>query len=458
MNNTLRFEDLNLSQETLRAIAKMGYAQTYPIQAQAIPFIIEGRDVTGLAMTGTGKTASFGLPLIDKIDQNNKKVQALIVCPTRELAIQVSGEIHKFLRYKKNISVLPIYGGQSIEGQIRALKKGVQIVVGTPGRLIDHIDRKSLNLSSVSMVVLDEADEMMDMGFRGDIEKILQKTPASRQTITFAATMPRAILELIKKYQKNPELIQVSDENAAATTVEQHYFEVESNHKFFLLKTLMDQHNPYLAIVFCNTKYKVDNVANKLRRCGYHAEALHGNINQPKRNKIMNRFRAGDIQILVATDVAARGIDVPNIDIIFNFEIPNDEKSYVHRIGRTGRAGKTGLALNFVSPRDISAFRHINRCIYADMIKQQLPTLHKSTEPSYTEGAKSTQKPDKLVLMIQKALNHNSISQHIKTVESLVTTKNTPIKIAAALVSLLSEKQNNKSQKNFDFNYRKNRR
>jgi len=458
VNNTLKFENLNLSQETLRAIAKMGYIEAYPIQTQAIPLIIEGRDVTGLAMTGTGKTAAFGLPLIDKINQNSKAVQALIICPTRELAIQVSGEINKFLRYKTNISVLPVYGGQSIEGQLRVLKKGVQIIVGTPGRLIDHINRNSINLSSISIVILDEADEMMDMGFRNDIEKILQKTPTSRQTITFSATMPRVILELIKKYQKNPELIQVSNENSAATTVAQHYFEIESNHKFFLLRTMLDQHNPYLAIVFCNTKYKVDNVANKLKQCGYHAEALHGNISQPKRNKIMNKFRTGDIQILVATDVAARGIDVPNIDIIFNFEIPNDEKSYVHRIGRTGRAGKTGLALNFVSPRDISAFRHINRCIYADIIRQQLPTLNKSTKSNHEKETKSTQKTDELVLKVQKVLSYNSITQHIKTVESLVTTNNTPVKIAAALISLLSEKQNNKFQKNFGVNHKKNRR
>lgn len=450
VNNTVKFKDLSLSQETLKAIDQMGYIQAYPIQAKTIPLILQGKDVIGLAMTGTGKTASFGLPLIEKVDPNNRRVQALIVCPTRELAIQVSGELSKFLKYKRNISVLPVYGGQPIEGQIRALKKGVQIIVGTPGRLMDHIDRKTINLGSISMVVLDEADEMLNMGFRQDIEKILQKTPASRQTITFSATMPPAILILVKKYQKNPELIKVSDENAAATTVEQHYFEIESHKKLSLLKALLSQHNPYLAIVFCNTKYRVDDVVRKLRQNGFNAEGLHGDINQSKRTRIMNKFRSGNVQVLVATDVAARGIDVPNIDIIINYEIPNDEKLYVHRVGRTGRAGKTGLALNFVAKRDIPAFRNINRCIDVDMIRQQLPVLNGHSEQTKKPEANNVHGQQKLVLKIQKALDHNNIDDHIKTVEALVTDRHTPIKIAAALVSLLSKEKRDTFKKSRD--------
>jgi len=468
VKNTVRFEELHLSQEILKAIGEMGFTQTSPIQTQAIPYIIEGRDVIGLAMTGTGKTAAFSLPLIDKIDQHKKCVQALIVCPTRELAIQVSNEIQKFLKYKKNIIVLPVYGGQSIENQLRILRRGVQIVVGTPGRLLDHIDRGSIKLNSITMVVLDEADEMMDMGFRGDIEKILQTTPATRQTVTFSATMSAPILELVKKYQKNPQLVQVSSKNLPATTVEQHYFEVPSHHRFSLLTALMKQHNPFQSIVFCNTKHKVDDVTARLLRSGYMADALHSDISQPKRNKIMNRFRTGDLQILVATDVAARGIDVPNIDIIFNFEIPKDEKSYVHRIGRTGRAGKTGMALSFVSERDGFAFRNIKRTIQTTLVKQPLPVLEAAASPITSSHVPIEPRENHMVLKIQKALTRHDIENHLKIIESMVSDEHTPIKIAAALLSLVAEKQAasasfgesrpSRSHKTFNGGFRRSRR
>ncbi len=285
----------------------------------------------------------------------------------------------------------------------------------------------------------------------------MQKTPASRQTITFSATMPPEILSLIKKYQKNPELIKVSDENAAATTIEQHYFEIESHKKLPLLKALLSQHNPYLAIVFCNTKYRVDDVVRKLRQNGFNTEGLHGDINQSKRTRIMNKFRSGNVQVLVATDVAARGIDVPNIDIIINFEIPNDEKLYVHRVGRTGRAGKTGLALNFVAQRDIPAFRNINRCIDVDMMRQQLPALNEQPDHSKKSDAKHVHGQQKLVLKVQKALEDNNIDDHIKTVEALVTDRHTPIKIAAALVSLLSTEKRERVKKSRDYPQRRRR-
>lgn len=446
--NTIKFKDLNLSTETLKAVTQMGYVEAYPIQAQAIPLILQGRDVIGLAMTGTGKTASFGLPLIDKIDPQNKQLQALVVCPTRELALQVSGEISKFLKYKKNISVLPIYGGQPIERQIKALKKGVQVIIGTPGRIIDHINRKTINLGSVLTAVLDEVDEMLNMGFRGDIEKILQKTPSSRQTVTFSATMPQSILNLVKKHQKKPEFIKISNENAAATTVEQHYFQVEGGKKLSLLKVLLAKYNPYLAIVFCNTKHKVDEVARNLRLDGYNTQGLHSNISQARRTRIMKQFRSGHVQVLVATDVAARGIDIPNIDLIFNYEIPQDEKLYVHRVGRTGRAGKSGLALNFVSQRDVPAFRNINKQMDVNIVKQQLPTLYGSTDSCAQVQGKQIQGSHNLVLKVKKALDYNNnIEDHIKTVQSLVTSKHTPIKIAAALMSLLAEGKRGSSQK-----------
>jgi len=385
--NTLKFEDLPLSKHVLKAIAKMGYSEATPIQSSAIPLIADGKDVTGLAMTGTGKTAAFALPLIDKINPADKCIQALIICPTRELAMQVSGEITKFLAFKKEVSVLPVYGGQPIERQMNALRRGVHIIVSTPGRLMDHINRRSISLKNVTCVVLDEADEMMDMGFRKDIEKILQSTPTTRQTVTFSATMPTSVLQLIKKYQKNPELIQVSSPDAAADTVEQHYYEVDNRNKVTLLKHILKNQNPYLSLVFCNTKYKVDEIAKRLQQHGILTESLHGNVSQPKRNRVMKKFRSGDVQVVVATDVAARGIDVPNIDIIFNYDIPKDEKSYVHRIGRTGRAGKSGHAISFVSPQDAFSFRHVKRCIETTITQQKLPFIQEPSSEQYKDNS-----------------------------------------------------------------------
>lgn len=444
--DTILFKDLSLSSDILKAIADMGYQQASPIQARAIPLIVQGQDVVGLAMTGTGKTAAFSLPLIDKIDAQQRHAQMLVLCPTRELAIQVANEISKFLRYKKSISVLAVYGGQSIETQLRMLKRGVQIIVGTPGRLIDHIERRSINLNAITSVVLDEADEMLDMGFRPDIERILQKTPANRQTVMFSATMPNDIIDLVKKYQKNPQTVQVSQKNSAASTVEQHYYEIRSSERFSLLSFLMKKHNPYLAIIFCNTKHKVDDVMHRLIRSGYRAEALHSDIRQAKRNKIMNRFRSGDLQVLVATDVAARGIDIPNIDIIFNFELPKDEKSYVHRIGRTGRAGKNGLAISFVSERDGFAFRNIRRVIQANLTRQTVPTtLPQSPEVQqrpFVEDVISepVSRENGLAHAVQRVLQKQVLSEQIKVVESWITHENTPTKIAAALAYLLSER------------------
>lgn len=439
----------------------MGFVQASPIQTRAIPLIVEGRDVVGLAMTGTGKTAAFGLPLIDKIDAQQRHPQALILCPTRELAIQVAAEMTKFLKYKKSISVLAVYGGQPIENQLRALKKGVQIIVGTPGRLIDHIERRSINLSAVSNVVLDEADQMLDMGFRPDIEKILQRTPATRQTVMFSATMPDEFVELIKKYQKNPQMVQVSQKNSAATTVEQHYYEVRSIDRLALLKAVLAKHNPYISIIFCNTKHRVDDVARKLMRSGFRVEALHSDIRQSKRNRIMANLRSGALQVLVATDVAARGLDIPNVDLVLNFEIPKDENSYVHRVGRTGRAGKTGLAVSFVSERDGFAFRNIKRRIQTSLVRKEVPALAAHQQQVGDEHAvlprieKSAPyvKPalpqgHGLAVNVQKVLQNTVLVEHIKVVESLVTHEHTPIKIAAALAYLLSEKATHRYQKN----------
>lgn len=448
MENKIKFEELNLSKEVLKAITEMGFTEASPIQSQAIPFIKQGCDVTGLAMTGTGKTAAYSLPLIDKIEEQKKNIQALIVCPTRELAIQVSVEINKFLKYKKGISVLPVYGGQPIERQMQALRRGPQIVVGTPGRLIDHLNRNSISLNTISTVILDEADEMMNMGFRTDIEKILQKTPKTRQTITFSATMPKDILDLVKKHQKDPKLVQVSNEKSTATTVEQYYYEIENQNKLELLISLLNQHNPYLAIIFCNTKRKVDNISTKLKKHGFSVDGIHGDISQPRRNKIMERFRAGNTQILVATDVAARGIDVPNIDIIFNYEIPDDEKSYVHRIGRTGRAGKAGKAFSFVSDQDFYAFRNIKNYTKTNIILQKFtPTEQVQTAEQPQQNTRHETHTTPLILSIKRVLQQD-LNPQISTIESLVSDENPPIKIAAALVKLLA--QNSSERDSFE--------
>lgn len=470
MKEKVKFEELQLSQDILKAIADMGFVEASPIQEQAIPFIVSGQDVTGLAMTGTGKTAAFGLPLLDKIDSQNRNTQALILCPTRELAIQISSELVKYAKYKKRISILPVYGGQPIERQLYALSRGVQIVVGTPGRLLDHMDRGTLNLGSIKMVVLDEADEMLNMGFRADIETILKSLPKERQTITFSATMSKDILDLVKKYQRQPEIVKVSNDNSTAITVEQLYYEVECHNKLALLIKLMQQHNPYLAVVFCNTKRKVDNLTTKLKRSGFSVEGLHGDISQPKRNRVMDRFRAGHVQVLVATDVAARGIDVPNIDVVFNFELPKEEKAYVHRIGRTGRAGKAGKAISFVGENERYSFREIRRYTNANFIHQAMPSLEMSVvadnlnrNTNVPENNENSKKPEirnfesnsnRLVLRIKKTLEQKDLSQHVQTVESLVSTENSPVMVAAALIELLSQKNDDRNnKKSDDFKY-----
>ncbi|MCF7799802.1 DEAD/DEAH box helicase [Candidatus Babeliales bacterium] len=355
----LKFEELNISKNLLKAILNMGFSQATPIQAQAIPEIFAGRDLIGQASTGTGKTAAFAIPAIEKIDAENKNAQILVLCPTRELAMQVAVEFNKLLRYKKNIYALPIYGGQPIFRQFCALKRGAQIIIGTPGRTLDHIKRGTLKLNQVKMVILDEADEMLDMGFRADIEKILQTTPKNRQTILFSATMSPEIMHLTKNYQKNPKIIRIAQEQITAKAIEQIYLQTQQNEKMNTLINLITKYNPKLSIVFCNSRRKVDTVARTLNAKGYKAAGIHGDVRQTKRDLIMSKFRNNNINILVATDIAARGLDVANVEAVFNYEIPREVESYIHRIGRTGRAGKTGRALSLVSDMENFQFRKI---------------------------------------------------------------------------------------------------
>lgn len=386
MEKELTFSDLGISEEILKAVEDMGYTQPSTIQSQSIPFLLEGKDVIGQAQTGTGKTASFGIPIIDKVDASSKKPQALILCPTRELAVQVEGEIVKLAKYKRGISSTCIYGGDSMERQVKDLKRGVQIVVGTPGRIMDHMDRGTLKLENVGIIVLDEADEMLDMGFRDDIESILSECPEERQTVFFSATMPKPIMDLTRKYQKNPEIVKVLRKELTVENVSQVYYEVKSPLKIELMTRLISLNQFNLGIVFCNTKRVTDEVTEELLARGITAEALHGDLSQAQRTKVMNKFRKGQVSILVATDVAARGIDVDNVEVVFNFDLPLDEENYVHRIGRTGRAGKSGAAISFVTGRkDMFRVRDLEKFIKTSITKMAPPSVADLVELKKTQ-------------------------------------------------------------------------
>lgn len=376
MDQTIKFSDLGISEEILKSVEEMGYTQPSEIQSQAIPFVLQGRDVIGQAQTGTGKTAAFAIPIIDLVDPDLNQPQAIILCPTRELAVQVEGEIQKLAKFHRRINSVAIYGGESIDRQIRVLRRGVQIVVGTPGRVQDHINRGTLKLEGAGIIVLDEADEMLDMGFRDDIEAILQEMPAKRQTVFFSATMAKPIMDLTRKYQTNPEIIKVAKKELTVDSVSQVYYEVKNNLKMDLMARLMTVNNYALSVVFCNTKRMTDEVTETLGSKGILAEALHGDLSQAQRDKVMGKFRKGHCTVLVATDVAARGIDVDNVEAVFNYDLPLDEEYYVHRIGRTGRAGKSGTAINFVSGRrDAMKVKDLERYTKATINKMSPPSV-----------------------------------------------------------------------------------
>ncbi|HJK34515.1 MAG TPA: DEAD/DEAH box helicase, partial [Methanocorpusculum sp.] len=375
MEDTKTFAEFAISEELLRAIEDMGFEEPTPIQTMAIPQILEGHDVTGQAQTGTGKTAAFGIPIIEGLDPNNKAVQALVLSPTRELAIQTAEEFSRLMKYKQGLSVVPIYGGQPIERQLKVLRGSVQVVIGTPGRVIDHLERGTLNLDSVRMFVLDEADQMLDMGFREDIENIFQHTPEDRQTILFSATMPAPILDITRRFQHDPQFVKITRRELTVPQIEQTYIEVRERDKLEALCRLLDMNNPELALVFCNTKRTVDDLMARLSARGYFVEALHGDMKQMQRDRVMARFRGGSIDVLIATDVAARGIDVDDVDMVFNYDVPQDVEYYVHRIGRTGRAGRTGKSVTFVAPREIYKLRDIQRYAKIKIAKTPLPSL-----------------------------------------------------------------------------------
>ncbi|WP_248924888.1 DEAD/DEAH box helicase [Paenibacillus hamazuiensis] len=373
------FSEFGLEPKVLRAITEMGFEESTPIQEKAIPIAMEGRDLIGQAQTGTGKTAAFGIPLVNRIDVKEERIVALIMCPTRELAIQVAEEIEKLGRFK-GIRSLAIYGGQDIVKQIRALRKKPQIIIGTPGRLLDHINRKTIKLDDVKNVILDEADEMLDMGFLEDIQSILKLCPTDRQTMLFSATMPANIRKLADQFLSNPEHVSVIPKQISAPLIDQAYIEVHERQKFETLCRLLDMESPDLAIIFGRTKRRVDELAEALQKRGYSAEGLHGDLSQNQRDNVMRKFRDGSIDVLVATDVAARGLDVSGVSHVINFDLPQDPESYVHRIGRTGRAGKEGTAWTFVSPREIDHLYFIEKITRHKIARKPMPSLAEAIE------------------------------------------------------------------------------
>ena len=372
----MTFEEMCLDTRIMRAIAEMGFEQPSPIQAQSIPIAVEGKDMIGQARTGTGKTASFGIPMLQRINPKDKNLQAIVLCPTRELAIQSANEIRKLAKFLHGIKVLPIYGGQEISKQIRSLKGGVQIVIGTPGRVMDHLRRHTLKPQTVDIVVLDEADEMLNMGFREDIETILGQLPEERQTMLFSATMPKPILEIAKRYLHEPEIVKVIQKELTVPKIEQYYYEVNPRKKNEVLSRLLDMYDPSLSLVFCNTKRIVDELVADLKGSGYFAEGLHGDMKQSQRDRVMNGFRNGRTDILVATDVAARGIDVDDVEAVFNYDVPQDDEYYVHRIGRTGRAGREGRAFTLVVGKEIYKLKDIQRYCKTKIRRQPIPSVN----------------------------------------------------------------------------------
>jgi len=375
MEKLERFMQLGVSESTLQALKKKGFEEPTPIQEKIIPMLMEHeRDLVGQAQTGTGKTAAFGIPIIEKIAERSKKVQVLILVPVRELAIQVAEEINS-LKGKKKLRIVPIYGGQSIELQLKSLRKGVDVVVGTPGRVLDHLERGSLDLQQVSYVVLDEADEMLNMGFIEDVERILTLTPPDRTTLLFSATIPPEIRAVARKYMKDYEMIAVDKKRITVDLTDQIYFEVSAADKFEALCRIIDIEKDFYGLVFCRTKVDVDHIATHLIDRGYDAEALHGDISQSLREKISQKFKKKRINILVATDVAARGIDIHNLTHVINYSIPQDPDSYVHRIGRTGRAGNEGTAITFITPEEYRKLMYIKKAARTDIRKEKLPKI-----------------------------------------------------------------------------------
>jgi ATP-dependent RNA helicase DeaD len=421
---TAMFGELELDKKIVSALTEMGFEEPSPIQKEAIPTALSGKDIIGQAQTGTGKTAAFGIPIIQNLT-DRKHIQALIMSPTRELAIQVAEEITKIGRTKR-IKVLPVYGGQPIDRQIRSLKSGVQIVIGTPGRLLDHLRRETIKLDHIKFLVVDEADELLDMGFIADMEEIMRTLPPARQTMLFSATMPKPILTLTRKFMKSPKVIAIHKEVVTAPTIDQYYYETRD--KVDGLCRVLDTEENCKMIVFCRTKKGVDDLVMAIGMRGYQAEGLHGDLNQNQRDKVMKKFRDNKIDILVATDVAARGLDIDNITHVVNFDIPQDPESYVHRIGRTGRAGNSGIAITFITPREFRQLKLIERIVKTKIIRRELPTDANVLE----------RQREQIVSKMQAVLEQNNFDEYKSIAERLAEDYDVE-DIAAAALKLMQE-------------------
>jgi ATP-dependent RNA helicase DeaD len=405
----LKFKELNLSPELLSAVEKAGFEEATPIQEATISLALEGKDVIGQAQTGTGKTAAFGLPMLEKIDTNNRDLQGLVIAPTRELAIQTQEELFRLGRDKK-IRVQAVYGGADIGRQIRGLKDRPHIVVGTPGRMLDHINRHTLKLGTVQTLVLDEADEMLNMGFLEDIEKIISQVPSERQTLLFSATMPPAIKSIGVKFMKNPEHVQIKAKEMTADLIDQYYVRSKDYEKFDIMTRLLDVQTPELTIVFGRTKRRVDELARGLEARGYRAEGIHGDLSQQKRMSVLRSFKNGHLDILVATDVAARGLDISGVTHVYNYDIPQDPESYVHRIGRTGRAGKGGMSVTFVTPNEMSYLHVIE-----NLTKKRMTPLRPPSEKEAFKGQLGA-----AIEEIETKLDENGLDKYLATADDLL--------------------------------------
>lgn len=437
-----------LDNRIVRAIREMGFEKLSPIQEQAIPYLLQGEDIIGQAQTGTGKTAAFGIPAIQHINPDVKKLQTIILCPTRELAIQAAEELRKIAKYMHGIKVLPVYGGQDISRQIAGLR-GVQIIVGTPGRVMDHMRRHTIKLDLVNMVVLDEADEMLNMGFREDIETVLEYIPTEdRQTILFSATMPKAILEITKNYQKpDAKMIKVVKKELTVPKIEQYYLDVKRKDKIEVLTRLLDFYEPKLSLVFCNTKKMVDDLTEVLKGRGYFAEGLHGDMSQAQRDRVMKSFRSGKTDILIATDVAARGIDVDDVEAVFNYDIPQDDEYYVHRIGRTGRAGRTGRSFTFVKGKEVYKLKDIMRYCKTKILAMPVPSLNDVNQ----------MKMEKVMDKVASIIEEEDLTAMINMIEEQVNAADyTAMDIAAAFLKMYlgqNDANEEESSGNGDFDF-----
>ena len=436
----MKFNEFNLSPAILKGIEAMGFEEASPIQAQSMAPLLEGRDVIAQAQTGTGKTAAYGIPMLERVEKKGP-LQGLVLCPTRELCLQVANELAKLGAYKKGVKILPVYGGTSIDRQIRALKGGVQIVVGTPGRVMDHMRRKTLRFDDLSMAILDEADEMFDMGFRDDMRTILDETPDDRQTCFFSATMERDIMDFSAKFQRDPEIIRIKHKQLTVENIEQYYLEMKASMKPEILSRLVDIYDPTLAIVFCNTKKRVDDLVSEMASRGYAVDGLHGDLKQNQRDAVMKRFRNSSIDMLVATDVAARGIDVGDVDMVVNYDLPQDEEYYVHRIGRTARAGRKGLSFSFIVGRDIYKLEDIVRYTKADLSYMELPTMEQM------DVNKRENLEGKVVELLDAEAD---LSEYKHMVESMLRLEYGAVEISAALLKLLDDSSQSKKHDALD--------